>query len=153
MHGRQFLTISLVASLALLAGCDLLGLPDPKTVEAEGKATGAACRQAGRALADCYQLNPTLSKAAIFQGWRDMNDYMTEQKLDVVQPALAAPLPKGVKPIMNSAAAASAPAADASEAAAAPEASAASEPAKMAAPAVDKSARKPRAAGKASGTH
>jgi len=83
--------------LLLLAGCDLLGLPDPKATAAEGKATGAACRQAGRALEDCYQLNPNVPKASVFDGWREMNDYMTEQKLDIVRPTLPPVLPKSLR--------------------------------------------------------
>lgn len=83
----------LLAALAL-AGCDQLGLNDGKAAEADGKAIGAACRHAGRALEDCYQLNPTASKAAVFAGWKEMNDYMTEQKLEVVKPTLPPPVPK-----------------------------------------------------------
>lgn len=82
----------LIAVLPLLAGCeqvaDLLELPNPARdaarVEAEGRAVGSACRHAGRSLEDCYALNSGADKAAIFAGWRDMNDYMMEHKLEVV---------------------------------------------------------------------
>jgi hypothetical protein len=73
-----------------LAGCDLLGIEGASAVaarrEAEGKAIGAACRHAGRAIEDCFALNPRAEKAAMFAGWREMNDYMVENKIDVVRP-------------------------------------------------------------------
>lgn len=84
----------LILATLTLAGCEQLGLSDGKTSEAEGKAIGAACRHAGRALEDCYQINSSASKAAVFAGWKEMNDYMTEQKLEVVKPTLPPPLPK-----------------------------------------------------------
>ena len=54
--------------------------------EAEGKAIGGACRHAARALEDCYQMNRKADKAAVFAGWREMNDYMRENKIEP-QPA------------------------------------------------------------------
>lgn len=78
-----------------LSACEQLGIPDPSkeaaAKEAEGRAIGSACRQAGRALEDCYTLNPGAHKASIFAGWRDMNDYMTENKLEIVQPTIPPP--------------------------------------------------------------
>jgi len=86
------LAVSLAATL--LAGCDMLGIESPEKValarEAEGKAVGAACRHAGRAIEDCYTLNRRTDKASIFAGWRDMNDYMRENKIEPVVPQLAA---------------------------------------------------------------
>jgi hypothetical protein len=77
-----------------LAGCDLLGLESAADVaarrEADGKAVGAGCRHAGRAIEDCYALNRRSDRAAVFAGWREMNDYMTERQLAVVAPAAAA---------------------------------------------------------------
>jgi hypothetical protein len=79
--------------LAALAGCDQLGVETPAAValkrEAEGKAIGGACRHAGRAIEDCYTLNRKADKGAIFAGWREMNDYMRENKIDAVKPELA----------------------------------------------------------------
>jgi len=76
--------------LLLLSGCDMLGLDTPAKQralsEADGKAVGAACRHAGRAIEDCYILNPTANRAAVFTGWREMNDYMTKNKIEVVKP-------------------------------------------------------------------
>lgn len=76
-----------------LAGCDLLGIEPASAIaarkEAEGKAVGAACRHAGRAIEDCYAQNKRADKAAVFAGWREMNDYMTENKIEVVKPESA----------------------------------------------------------------
>ena len=73
-----------------LAGCDLLGIEPASSIaarrEAEGKAVGAACRHAGRAIEDCYEMNKRSDKSAVFAGWREMNDYMTENKIEVVKP-------------------------------------------------------------------
>lgn len=82
----------LTALLPLVAGCEqiaeLLELPNPARdaarMEAEGRAIGSACRHAGRSLEDCYTLNASADKASVFAGWRDMNDYMMERKLEVV---------------------------------------------------------------------
>lgn len=82
--------------ILLLAGCEQvnqrLGLEDPAKkearLEAEGKAVGSGCRQSGRAIEDCYSLYNWLPKAAIFAGWREMNDYMLANKLTEVEPRL-----------------------------------------------------------------
>lgn len=85
--------------LTLLAGCDMLGIESPEKVaatrEADGKAIGGACRHAGRAIEDCYALNKKADRAAVFAGWREMNDYMRENKIDEVRPQLAAAAPAG----------------------------------------------------------
>ncbi|MEO8056731.1 MAG: hypothetical protein ABI671_00300 [Burkholderiales bacterium] len=92
---RLALNALLLAS-ALLAGCDVvvgaLGIESPEKVaalrEADGKAIGGACRHAGRAIEDCYVLNKKADKASVFAGWRDMNDYMRENKIEPVAPQL-----------------------------------------------------------------
>ena len=90
-------TLPLLASLSLaLAGCDVvqqrLGIEDPAQKEAkadaEGRAVGSACRQSGRAIEDCYSVYQWLPKASVFAGWREMNDYMLANKLEVVEPKL-----------------------------------------------------------------
>ena len=94
---RLALTALLLAS-SLLAGCDVvvaaLGIESPEKMtamrEAEGKAIGGACRHAGRAIEDCYALNKKAEKASVFAGWRDMNDYMRENKIEPVPPQVAA---------------------------------------------------------------
>lgn len=79
--------------IVLLAGCDQLGIENPAQEaarsEAEGKAIGSACRQSGRALEDCYQMNAKVSKATIFDGWRDMDGYMRENKISDAVPQLS----------------------------------------------------------------
>ena len=75
----------LLAPLLLLAGCDIPGLgPVPRTVQrvADAQAVGGACRHALRGLEDCYTLNPKASKASVFAGWKDMDGYMRENKLE-----------------------------------------------------------------------
>jgi hypothetical protein len=88
---------AIVLATALLSGCDMLGgalgIESPEKVaaarEADGKAIGGACRHAGRAIEDCYTLNKKADKASVFAGWRDMNDYMRENKIESVAPTLA----------------------------------------------------------------
>ncbi|HNU11874.1 MAG TPA: hypothetical protein PKJ45_11020 [Rubrivivax sp.] len=92
---RRHATALALLLLVPLAGCDLLGIESASAVaarrEAEGKAIGGACRHAGRAIEDCYVLNRKADKGAIFAGWREMNDYMIENKLEVVAPTLPPP--------------------------------------------------------------
>lgn len=80
--------------LTLIAGCDMLGIESPEKVaanrEADGKAIGGACRHAGRAIEDCYALNKRADRAAVFAGWREMNDYMRENQIAEVAPQVAA---------------------------------------------------------------
>lgn len=74
-----------VSAVLLLAGCEIPGLgPDPRVAQrdAEAKAIGGACRHALRGLEDCYTLNPKASKAAVFAGWKEMDAYMRENKLE-----------------------------------------------------------------------
>jgi hypothetical protein len=84
------ITALIATAAVLLAGCDQLGIESATQVaakrEAEGKAVGAACRHAGRAIEDCYGLNKKADKAAVFAGWREMNDYMRENNIAVVPP-------------------------------------------------------------------
>lgn len=92
----------IVALLALpLGGCELLGMEDPAKIaaikEAEGKAIGGACRHSGRALEDCYVMNPKAQKAAIYAGWRDMDAYMRDNNIQAVVPDLV-DAPAGAKP-------------------------------------------------------
>lgn len=41
-----------------------------------------------RAIEDCYTLNPKSDKAAMFEGWRAMDEYMRENKLDGIAPVV-----------------------------------------------------------------
>ena len=58
----------LIGLTSLLLGCEQLGIEDPTVEkareEAEGKAIGSGCRQTGRVLEECYQLNRKAPKAA-----------------------------------------------------------------------------------------
>jgi hypothetical protein len=72
-----------------LASCDQIAVLDgTKAREADAVAVGSACRQSGRALEDCYVLYPQSPKAQVFAGWKEMNDYMTSNKIDVIAPTL-----------------------------------------------------------------
>lgn len=86
--------------LAALSACEQLGIDDPVKAaaakEAEGKAIGSACRHAMRAIEDCYVLNPKAQKAAIYAGWREMDEYMRENKVEGVVPVV--PRPGAVRP-------------------------------------------------------
>jgi hypothetical protein len=77
-----------------LAGCDLFGGESAEALaarkEAEGKAVGGACRHAGRAIEDCFAQNKRADKAAVFAGWREMNDYMRDNKVEAVAPQTTA---------------------------------------------------------------
>ena len=113
-----------------LTACDQigqkLGLEDPARKEArmepEAKAVGSACRQSGRAIEDCYSIYGWLPKAGIYAGWREMDEYMRENKLETIVPQLPPPEPPGArkkkKPEKTEAAGESEPKAEAAAAAA-----------------------------------
>ncbi|ARV17758.1 MULTISPECIES: hypothetical protein [Comamonadaceae] len=87
----------ILLSAVLLAGCDLqsiqAAMADPRIAqrEAEAKAIGSACRHGLRSIEDCYSLNEKASKAAIFEGWKEMDSYMRENKIEGIAP-------QGLKP-------------------------------------------------------
>ena len=86
-HSFRPAYVLLPLAAVLLAGCleQVPGLgPDPRTVirENEAKAIGSACRHAMRGIEDCYTLNPKAPKAMVFAGWKDMDAYMREHKLE-----------------------------------------------------------------------
>jgi hypothetical protein len=89
------LVLSALSLTVLLTGCDLFGGESAEAVaarrEAEGKAVGSACRHAMRAIEDCYTLNPKTMKSAVFAGWREMDEYMRENKIDGVAPTIERP--------------------------------------------------------------
>lgn len=92
-----------VLSLAWsLAGCDQLGIETPQKAaeraESDAKAVGGACRHALRAIEDCYTLNPKADKAAVYTGWRDMDEYMRENKLEGIAPVVPRPTPASSAP-------------------------------------------------------
>ena len=85
---RRLTTLALLATLVGLAGCEQLGIPTPAVEaakrEADGKAIGGGCRHAARSVETCYELNKRADKAAVFAGWREMNDYMRENKIEAM---------------------------------------------------------------------
>lgn len=90
---RKFQSLTVIVIVAgLLGGCDQLGIDTPEKVAqrkgAEAKAVGAACRHAMRAIEDCYLLNPKAEKSAVFEGWREMDEYMRENKIEGVAPVV-----------------------------------------------------------------
>ena len=94
-------SVPLLLCALLLSGCDQLGIESSATVtarkEADGKAIGGACRHAGRAIEDCYTLNKKADKAAMYAGWREMSEYMRENKLEPVLPVIPVDPPKPPK--------------------------------------------------------
>jgi len=89
--------VALAALLVCLPGCDQLGIETPakaaEHAQADAKAIGGACRHAMRAIEDCYTLNPKADKAAMYTGWREMDEYMRENKLEGVAPVVPRPAP------------------------------------------------------------
>lgn len=91
----------LLLAILPIAGCDQLagklGLESPAVKEgrtdAEGKAVGSACRHSGRAIEDCYSIYSWLPKASVYAGWREMDEYMRENKLETIAPQLPPPEP------------------------------------------------------------
>ena len=114
---RPLRTILIAASLGLGA-CDSvqqqMGIetPSTKAAQADGKAVGGACRQSGRAIEDCYSIYSWLPRAAVYDGWRDMDAYMRENKLETVEPQLPPVAAPSTKKRTATAAPAAAPAAD-----------------------------------------
>ncbi|NMM25755.1 MAG: hypothetical protein HHJ12_00390 [Glaciimonas sp.] len=88
------LCVGLATSL-FLSSCDRLGFADPAkeaaSRDAESSATGGACRYAGRGIEDCFTRNPDTRRAAVFSGWKEMDGYMRENKIEVVKPEIALP--------------------------------------------------------------
>ncbi len=99
---RKLLALFLLTASFLLSGCDPFGLDEQAKAaaakDAEGRAVGSACRHSGRSLEDCYMLNPKALKAAVFAGWRDMDTYMRENKIEVVPPPDYRAKPPEAKP-------------------------------------------------------
>ncbi|MGL6069837.1 hypothetical protein [Craterilacuibacter sp.] len=71
--------------LVLVSACNWIGNATGLTHDAN-KAIGAACRQTGRSLEECFLRNDSADKAQIYAGWREMNEYMVKNKLDTMVP-------------------------------------------------------------------
>ncbi|MEO8857858.1 MAG: hypothetical protein ABI343_12800 [Burkholderiaceae bacterium] len=81
--------LPIIALSMLLTACDIPGLgPDPRIAqrEADAKAIGAGCRHALRGIEDCYSRNEKAPKTAVFEGWKEMDQYMRENKLEGISP-------------------------------------------------------------------
>jgi hypothetical protein len=91
---RRLTLVLLAAAPLALSGCDALGIETAATQakkrEAEGRAIGAACRHAARSIEQCHTLNRRADKAAVFAGWREMNDYMRENSIEAMPAAAPA---------------------------------------------------------------
>lgn len=87
---RKLKILMVVSAAAMLSSCDLTQIPGVtgKLSLEDSKAVGAACRHSGRALEDCFTLNPTSTQAGVFEGWREMNDYMLANEIEVVKPEI-----------------------------------------------------------------
>jgi len=85
-HIHRLTPAMLLAAVLGLSACDQLGIATPAAEaakrEAEGKAIGGGCRHAARSVETCYELNKRADKAAVFAGWREMNDYMRENNIE-----------------------------------------------------------------------
>lgn len=79
---RALWALPLVLSLT---GCNWFNHITGLSKDAD-RATGAACRQTGRSLEECYRRNPDADRAQIFAGWREMHEYMTKQQLPTMSP-------------------------------------------------------------------
>ncbi len=89
ISSRLALLVFLPLLLPGLPACDQIAVLDgSKAREADGVAVGGACRHAGRALEDCFAMYPDSPKAQVFAGWKEMSDYMRENKIEVVAPTV-----------------------------------------------------------------
>lgn len=79
------LSCCLLLAVSALAGCDALGIETAPQVTAkktaEAHAIGSACRHAVRSIEDCFDSNPKATKAAMFSGWKEMDQYMRENEI------------------------------------------------------------------------
>jgi hypothetical protein len=85
-----------LCAASLLAGCDALGIESASRVaerkQAEAHAIGSACRHAIRSIEDCFKTNPKAGKAAVFAGWKEMDQYMRDnQVVGMPSPAVTEP--------------------------------------------------------------
>jgi hypothetical protein len=75
-----------------LSGCNWINHITGLTKDSD-KAIGAACRQTGRSLEECYIRNPDADKAQVYAGWREMHEYMTKENLPTMSPPPPPPAP------------------------------------------------------------
>lgn len=103
-------SLCLLAIASLLSGCEALGIETATQInakkEAEAMAIGSACRHAVRSVESCFGSNPKAGKAAVFAGWKEMDQYMRDNEIVGMPSEPAAPSQSVTEP------AADAPAAD-----------------------------------------
>ena len=79
------LTTCLLLAATALAGCDALGIETAPQVaakkDAEAHAIGSGCRHAVRSIESCFASNPKAAKAAMFTGWKEMDQYMRDNEI------------------------------------------------------------------------
>jgi len=79
------LSLGLIVATGTLMGCDALGIETATHInakkEAEARAIGSACRYAIRGIEDCFATNNKAGKAAVFEGWKEMDQYMRDNQL------------------------------------------------------------------------
>ncbi len=79
------LSLGLIVATGTLVGCDALGIESATQVnarkEAEARAIGSACRYALRGIEDCFASNGKAGKAAVFEGWKEMDQYMRDNQM------------------------------------------------------------------------
>lgn len=82
-------TLAILTFPLLISGCELMDELTGENLKREqvknSQAIGSACRQAGRNIETCYEINPKAIKSAIVEGWKEMDVYMRDNKL-AVQP-------------------------------------------------------------------
>lgn len=76
----------------LLGGCGAREMlsgqaAEEKRISAEAAAVGGACRQSGRSVESCFERNKGLEKAGALKGWREMDEYLRDNKISAQQPA------------------------------------------------------------------
>ena len=95
-----------LSMMTALTGCDALGIETAPQVaakqDAEAHAIGSACRHAVRSIEDCFKSNPKSLKAAMFNGWKEMDAYMRENQIVGMPSTAAEPAsPATQEPIAN----------------------------------------------------
>ncbi|MDQ7744045.1 hypothetical protein [Hydrogenophaga pseudoflava] len=91
----RYIALPLCICSALLAGCDALGIESASQLaerkQAEAHAIGSACRYALRGIEDCFKTNPKAGKAAVFAGWKEMDQYMRDNQIVGMPSAIESP--------------------------------------------------------------
>lgn len=96
LYRRLFLTL---CSTLALSGCSYFGMESQTDIaakkNADFKALGAGCRFSNRSLEYCYSKNKKAANGSIFEGWKEMDLYMRENKIEGEHPVdQPEPIPK-----------------------------------------------------------